>query len=93
MPFNTHDNSLFEYYTKKLGKPIALREEGDNDITCPYCGLQHGHRLAPGQREAHCHSHTAEPMTKYILINGRKFTKEDGYTIVNYRLKYSVLRK
>lgn len=91
MPFESYDH-LLQYYTKKVGSPVVLREEGAETITCCYCGLQHGHGDSPGHRMAHCHHHKS-PMTKSILINGKKFEKEDGYTILNYKLAYSVPRK
>ena len=94
MALDTLDD-LLKYYTRKLGRPIVLRMERDKTITACYCGFEHEHGCAPGHRVAHCHTsgiHKA-PMAKFIAIKGRKFTEEDGYTIVNYKQKYFVPRR
>ena len=64
--------------------PVALRQQGNTVIKCPYCGKMHEHAGGSGHHEAQC-SENVE-----ITIDDRSFVPNYGYTIVEYVQKDGV---
>lgn len=67
-----------EYLQDYYGIPIALKEEGANAITCPYCGELH-YTARSGHQEAACTRDTGR-----IIIGDRYCIQNYGYTVVTY---------
>ena len=73
--------SLQAYY----GIPVALRQQGNTAVKCPFCGKMHKHAEGSGHHEAKC-SENVE-----ITINNRSFVPTNyGYTIIEYVQKDGV---
>jgi hypothetical protein len=96
----THDLSLTPdemtvYLTQLYGKPCVLREEGADEILCPYCGDFHFHAVAHGHYCAGCAGYNFEiilnsegiptPVAPHITIGSRSFNPAYGYDIYEYK--------
>jgi hypothetical protein len=69
------------YYLQEYhGVPIALREQGATDVTCPFCHKQHFEHPGAGHHVAQCEPSEWSPVT----INGKSFVAGYGYTIYEY---------
>jgi hypothetical protein len=60
--------------------PIALREEGATDISCPFCSKMHYNPGPPGHHVTGCDADEWQS----IMINERSFVPPYGYTIYEY---------
>jgi hypothetical protein len=68
------------YLQEYHGIPIALREQGATDITCPFCHKQHFEYPGAGHHVAQCEPSEWRPIT----INGKSYVPGYGYTIYEY---------
>jgi hypothetical protein len=64
------------------GFPVAVRQQGTNHITCPYCKKHHHHDPGSGHYEAQCEEENYG--TAGIVIGSRSFIPAYGYTIIEY---------
>ena len=79
LPMTPEDMSAF--LVRQTGKPCVLREEGTDEIQCPYCGETHYHPDAHGHYRASC----ADTSDVRIQIGYMSFNPAYGYTIFAYK--------
>ena len=79
LPMSPADMTAF--LVQQTGKPCVLREEGTDDIQCPYCGETHHHPDSHGHYRASC----ADTSEVRIQIGDRSFNPAYGYTIFAYK--------
>jgi hypothetical protein len=75
-------DDMTNYLTQHHGKPCVLREEGTDDILCPYCGESHYHPDAHGHYRAGCADYN---IGIHITIGYRSFNPAYGYNIYEYK--------
>ena len=89
----THDllltpDDMTNYLIQHHGKPCVLREEGTDDILCPYCGEPQHHYHAEdahGHYRAGCADYN---FGTHIPIGSRSFNPAYGYdNIIIYEYK------
>jgi hypothetical protein len=76
----TMTNEQMRHYLQRYhGIPIALREQGTTDVTCPFCHKVH-FALGAGHHAAECEPNEWYPIT----INGKSYVTGYGFTIYEY---------
>jgi hypothetical protein len=83
-------DDMTNYLIQHHGKPCVLREEGTDDILCPYCGKSHYHADAHGHYCAGCAdynfgTHITINFGTHITIGSCSFNPAYGYDIYEYK--------